>query len=295
MRVEVGLPQLRRGRYQPDLLGLPDGPFTWKPAFVRRSLGISGTPGLCRRTVPRPGGRRRARLPIRRSRTGDARDGAPSTGSRGSPGSDPVAVRRSWPRPSPGPHRCGPPSTGSARPRVRSSVRQTTGGRVPRLAAVRLRGRSEAKVTVAGPDGRPGGATTLLSVVRRSPGRRMARRARLPGPGRRAGVPVAGRAGPGGRALAGVGLTCSRWTSTRGRWTGRSTASSTPSPSSPTSAGRGRRRAHAPPDPRRPADATCGPQTRVVGQNRARPPALSGLPAAVSGISSTSSSCRGTL
>ena len=36
----VGLPLLRRARYRPDLVGLPDEPFAWKPAFVRRSLGL---------------------------------------------------------------------------------------------------------------------------------------------------------------------------------------------------------------------------------------------------------------
>jgi len=38
--IEVGLPLLRRARYQPELLGLADEPFAWKPAFVRRSLGL---------------------------------------------------------------------------------------------------------------------------------------------------------------------------------------------------------------------------------------------------------------
>jgi len=38
--VELGLHQLRRARYRPELLALPDEPFAWKPAFVRRSLGL---------------------------------------------------------------------------------------------------------------------------------------------------------------------------------------------------------------------------------------------------------------
>ncbi|HEY5110332.1 MAG TPA: hypothetical protein VII96_12055, partial [Acidimicrobiales bacterium] len=38
--LEVGLPLLRRARYQPEQLGLADEPFAWKPAFVRRSLGL---------------------------------------------------------------------------------------------------------------------------------------------------------------------------------------------------------------------------------------------------------------
>ena len=38
--IELGLPQLRRARYRPGSLALPDEPFAWKPAFVRRSLGL---------------------------------------------------------------------------------------------------------------------------------------------------------------------------------------------------------------------------------------------------------------
>ncbi|HZM54753.1 MAG TPA: hypothetical protein VFC03_06970 [Acidimicrobiales bacterium] len=38
--LEVGLPLLRRARYRPELLGVPDEPFAWRPAFVRRSLGL---------------------------------------------------------------------------------------------------------------------------------------------------------------------------------------------------------------------------------------------------------------
>jgi len=38
--IELGLPQLRRARYRPESLALPDEPFAWKPAFVRRSLGL---------------------------------------------------------------------------------------------------------------------------------------------------------------------------------------------------------------------------------------------------------------
>ena len=38
--LEVGLPLLRRARYRPELLGVPDEPFVWRPAFVRRSLGL---------------------------------------------------------------------------------------------------------------------------------------------------------------------------------------------------------------------------------------------------------------
>ena len=39
--LEVGLRQLRLARYRPESLDLPEEPFAWKPAFVRRSLGIA--------------------------------------------------------------------------------------------------------------------------------------------------------------------------------------------------------------------------------------------------------------
>jgi hypothetical protein len=38
--LEVGVPLLRQVRYRPDSLVLADEPFAWKPAFVRRSLGL---------------------------------------------------------------------------------------------------------------------------------------------------------------------------------------------------------------------------------------------------------------
>lgn len=38
--VEVDLRLLRRARYRPDRLGAIEPPFSWKPAFVRRSLGL---------------------------------------------------------------------------------------------------------------------------------------------------------------------------------------------------------------------------------------------------------------
>jgi hypothetical protein len=39
--VEVSLPVLRRARSRPATLGLPEPAFAWKPAFVRRSLGLA--------------------------------------------------------------------------------------------------------------------------------------------------------------------------------------------------------------------------------------------------------------
>ncbi len=38
--IEVGLPYLRQARYRPESLSLADEAFAWKPAFVRRSLGL---------------------------------------------------------------------------------------------------------------------------------------------------------------------------------------------------------------------------------------------------------------
>ena len=38
--LEVGVPLLRQARYRPDTLDVADEPFAWKPAFVRRSLGL---------------------------------------------------------------------------------------------------------------------------------------------------------------------------------------------------------------------------------------------------------------
>jgi hypothetical protein len=40
-RVEITLALLRRARSHPDELSRPDEPFAWKPAFVRRSLGLA--------------------------------------------------------------------------------------------------------------------------------------------------------------------------------------------------------------------------------------------------------------
>jgi len=52
--IEVGLAMLRWARYQPERLGLPDEPFTWKPAFVRRSLGLELVRVCAERTFPGP-------------------------------------------------------------------------------------------------------------------------------------------------------------------------------------------------------------------------------------------------
>jgi hypothetical protein len=39
--VEIDLPVLRRARSRPETLGAPRTPFTWKPVFARRSLGLA--------------------------------------------------------------------------------------------------------------------------------------------------------------------------------------------------------------------------------------------------------------
>jgi hypothetical protein len=39
--IEIDLPVLRRARFRPETLGAPQAPFTWKPAFARRSLGLA--------------------------------------------------------------------------------------------------------------------------------------------------------------------------------------------------------------------------------------------------------------
>jgi len=44
--VEVSLPLLRRAGSRPETLGQPEDPFSWKPAFARRSLGLAAV-GAC--------------------------------------------------------------------------------------------------------------------------------------------------------------------------------------------------------------------------------------------------------
>jgi len=52
--LEVGLPLLRRARYQPEALARPAEPFAWKPAFVRRSLGLEAVRACAAGRFPGP-------------------------------------------------------------------------------------------------------------------------------------------------------------------------------------------------------------------------------------------------
>ena len=169
VRFEVGLSQLRRARYQPDHLGLPDGPFAWKPAFVRRSLGIAAIRAC---VAGRFRGPADAVGPVAERAVEDWRRSGwrtfhwePWFAGLGSGGratvlaeavtwATPMWAALDWTR-------LGPAAE-LGRPDDRWPV--------PGVGAVQLRGRSEAKVAVAGPGGRPGGATSLLSVSGGRPG-----------------------------------------------------------------------------------------------------------------------------
>jgi len=52
--VEVTLPLVRRAGSRPESLGLPDDPFAWKPAFVRRSLGLAAVQACADRRFRAP-------------------------------------------------------------------------------------------------------------------------------------------------------------------------------------------------------------------------------------------------
>ncbi len=166
--IEVGLPELRRARYRPDLLALPDEPFAWKPAFVRRSLGIAA---LRASAAGRFRGPADAVGPVADQAVQDWRRSGwrtfhwePWFAGLGAGGRASVlAEAATWATPVWGAFdwaRLGP-STEFGRPDDRWSV--------PGSGVVHLRGRSEARVAVAGPDGRPG-ASSLLSVTGGLPG-----------------------------------------------------------------------------------------------------------------------------
>jgi hypothetical protein len=168
-RIEVGLPQLRRARYRPDLLGLPDEPFVWKPAFVRRSLGIAAVRACAAGRFRAPAA---AVGPVADEALEDWRRSGRRTfhwepwfaglgpGGRASV----LAESITWATPVWGALdwiRLGP-SAELGRP--------DDAWVVPGTGAVRLRGRSEARIAVAGPDGRPAGGPVLLSVAGGRPG-----------------------------------------------------------------------------------------------------------------------------
>jgi hypothetical protein len=168
-RTEVGLPQLRRARYRPERLGRPDGPFRWKPAFVRRSLGIAAVRACATGQFRGPADAvgplaDRAVEEWRRSgwRTfhwepwfaGLGPGGRASVLGEAACWASPVWGALDWAR------------LGPAAELGRPDDRWT----VPGADAVRLRGRSEARVAVAGSDGRRSGVAALLSVACGCPG-----------------------------------------------------------------------------------------------------------------------------
>ena len=163
VRIEIGLPQLRRARYRPELLGLPDEPFAWKPVFVRRSLGIAAIRACVAGGFRGPAD---AVGPVADRAVEDWRRSGwrtfhwePWLAGLGTGGRATVLAEAvTWATPVWGALdwvRLGP-SAELGRPDDRWSVAG--------LGGVQLRGRSEARVAVAGPDGRSGAASSLLSV-----------------------------------------------------------------------------------------------------------------------------------
>ena len=54
-QIVVTLPLLRRAGRDPESLGGPEEPFSWKPAFVRRSLGLAAIDACLNRRFSTPG------------------------------------------------------------------------------------------------------------------------------------------------------------------------------------------------------------------------------------------------
>ena len=54
-RIVVTLPLLRRADRDPESLAAPEEPFSWKPAFVRRSLGLAAIDACLQRRYSTPG------------------------------------------------------------------------------------------------------------------------------------------------------------------------------------------------------------------------------------------------
>jgi hypothetical protein len=165
--VEVTLPVLRRARSCPGSVGLPDAPFSWKPVFARRSLGLAAVRACA-------DGRFRGPAEAVGPLAEDAVDEWRRTGRRtfhwepwfeglGSGGRAVVlAEATTW---------AGP--LWVAADWAALGTRAVLGGRdelwtCPGRSAVRLKGRWEAKVAPDGSKGgggvRPGAGTALVSL-----------------------------------------------------------------------------------------------------------------------------------
>jgi hypothetical protein len=167
--LEIGLPQLRTARYRQELLGLPDEPFTWKPAFVRRSLGIAALRACADGRFHGPAD---AVGPVADQAVEDWR----RTGWRtfhwepwyeglGAGGRAAVLAEAvTWATPvwSAFDWTAVAPVVDLGRPDDRWPV--------PGVDGLHLRGRSELRAAVTGPGAAPGGCTALLSVAGVRPG-----------------------------------------------------------------------------------------------------------------------------
>jgi hypothetical protein len=165
----VGLPLLRRARYLPDALGRPDEPFAWKPAFVRRSLGIAAVRACADRRFRSPADAVRplaeqavAEWRLSGWRTFHWEPWFAGLGAGGRAAVLAVAVTWAtplwaafdWPR-------IGPRAE-LGRPDDRWSV--------PGVPAVELRGRTEARLTAPDQDDPGHSGRTLVSVSSGCPG-----------------------------------------------------------------------------------------------------------------------------
>ncbi len=298
--VEVGVRQLRRARYRPELLGLPEEPFAWKPAFVRRSLGHRRGAGLRRGAVPgaggggRPAGRRGGRG-VAALRLAHLPLGAVVRRARGRRPAPVLADAVTWATPvwaafdwaAPGPLRragwAGRPVVGAG-PGAGPPAGPVGGPRRPRSGSARRRRRGDgAGVGLGRPIRATDSARSWPSWPwspdwRRRPGRpRHGWSGLWPEAGRGAGGRDR-RVGPGRRRRPGGGHRGGHGRCRRGR----------------SDDGGGLIRTWRPGHPERRAPRPVRPGSGA-GQKRALAALASGLPAAVRGISSTTRSWRGTL